>query len=110
MANMPFDQRFGFDTELSVTAAFTGTPQLLGVLTNEPVIILVKNQSNVSVFFADNSGSTKGTTMIAGESFVLDCRANMGRATNGGFPIGTSFYVTGTAGTGAFKVSIVYAR
>ncbi len=110
MANMPFDQNFGFDTELSVTAAFTGTPQLLGTILNEPVILLVKNQSNVSVFFADNPGSTKGTTMIAGESFVLDCRGNMGRAPNGGFPINTSFYVTGTGGTGAFKVSIVYAR
>ncbi len=110
MANMPFDQRFGFDTELSVTASFTGTAQFLGTLTNQPVIILVKNQSTVSVFFADNNGSTKGTTMVAGETFVLDCRGNKGNATNGGFPIGTSLYVTGTGGTGSFKVSIIYAR
>lgn len=110
MANLPFDQRFGFDTELSVSAPFTGTPQLLGTLTNQPVIILIKNQSTVSVFFADNNGSTKGTTMVAGESLVLDCRGNKGNAPNGGFPIGTSFYVTGTGGTGSFKVSIIYAR
>ncbi len=109
MTNLPFDQKFAFDTELSVTAPFTGVAQLLGTLTNEPVIILVKNQSTVSAFFADNSGSTKGTTMAAGESFVLDCRGNKGNAVNGGFPIGTSFFVTGAAGAGAFKVSVIYA-
>jgi hypothetical protein len=109
MANLPFDQNFGFDTELSITAPFTGVPQLLGTLANIPVILLVKNQSDVSVFFADNSGSTKGTTMVASESFVLDFRSNMGRAPIGGFRINTPLFVTGTGGTGVFKVSIIYA-
>lgn len=109
MANAPLDQKLAFDTELSITAAFTGTAQLLGTITNEPVMILFKNQSTVSVFLADNSGSTKGTTMVAGEEIIIDCRANSGKASNMGWPIGTSFFVTGTGGTGAFKVSIIYA-
>lgn len=109
MANLPLDQKLAFDTELSVSAPFTGSAQLLGTLTNEPVLILFKNQSSVSAFLADNSGSTKGTTMVAGESIIMDCRANHGNADNMGFKIGTSFFVTGTGGTGAFKVSVIYA-
>ncbi len=110
MANGPTDQNLIFDTELSVSAAFTGSPQFLGKLVNEPVIMMAKNLSTVSVFFADNSGSTKGTTMAAGEEIIFDCRSNSGRAPNMGFPINTPFYVTGTGGTGSFKVSIIYAK
>jgi hypothetical protein len=111
MVNANFDQNLAFDTELSIAAStFTGSSQLLGTLTNEPVIMLIKNLSSVIVFFADNNGSTKGTTMAAGEEIVLDCRANSGRAPNMGFPINTSFYVTAAAGTGTFKVSVIYAK
>ena len=112
MANLSLDQTLEFDTEMTVSAAFSGTPQLLGTLQNKPVMMLVKNQSTVSVFFADNTGSTKGTTMVAGEEFVLDCRGNHGTASNMGFAVGTSFFVTGTGGAvgGAFKVSILYAK
>jgi len=109
MTNMPNDQKLAFDTEMSVTGAFTGSAQLLGTLVNEPVILIFKNQSTVSVFVADNSGSTKGTTLAIGETMTLDCRANIGIATNMGFPIGTSFFVTGTGGTGSVKVSVIYA-
>jgi len=110
MSNLPFDQNLAFDTELSLSAPFTGTAQLIGVLSNKPVILLVKNQSTVPVFFADNSGSSKGTTMVAGEEFVLDCRGNHGTAANMGFPVQTSFFATGTAGTGAIKISVLYAK
>ena len=110
MTNLAFDKNLIFDTELSVTAPFTGVPQFLGVLQNESVLILFKNQTTVPAFLADNPGTTKGTTMAAGEEIIMDCRANTGIAANMGFPIGTAFYVTGTAGTGSFKVSILYAR
>lgn len=114
MTNLPLDQKLAFDTEMSITAPFTGAAQLLGTLSNEPVILLVKNQSNISVFFADNSGTTKGTTMIAGEEIIFDCRGNKGVAVNMGFPMGTSFFVTGLTGfaaaTGFMKVSILYAN
>lgn len=110
MANLPFDQRLAFDTELSLTGPFTGVSQLIGTLSNEPVLILFKNQSTVAIFLADNNGSTNGTTMVAGEEIIMDCRANHGNAVNMGFPVGTSFFATGTAGTGSVKISVLYAK
>lgn len=110
MSNLSLDQNLAFDTEMTLTAPWTGVPQLLGVLQNKPVIMMLKNQSTVPVFFADNSASVAGTTMVAGEEIVLDCRANHGNASNMGFGIGASFFITGTAGTGSFKVSILYAK
>jgi hypothetical protein len=107
MTNLPLDQKLAFDTELSAT--LNGTTQLLGSLVNLPVLMLVKNQSIEPAFFADNSGLIKGTTMAAGEEIIFDVRANHGVAHNMSFPIGTSFYVTGTAGSGVFKVSLIYA-
>lgn len=110
MPNLSSNQNLAFDTELSLAPAFTNTPQLLGVLANNPVIVLFKNMTNQSIFVADNMGSTKGTTMFAGENFVLDCRSNAGIANNMGFGAGTAFYATvPAAGTGFVKVSILYA-
>jgi len=112
MSDQPFDQRFAWGTELSMTFPPTvgGTPQLVGVLEHEPVIILFKNQSTVPVFISDYPGTERGSTMIAGESFVLDCRGNKGKAVNGGFPVGTAFYATAKGGTGFVKISVVYAH
>ncbi len=110
MTDLALDQNLKWDTELFLVENFTGVPQLIGTLQHNPVIILFKNQSTVSVFISDENGSTKGTTMIAGEHFVLDCRANHGNATNMTFPKGTSFYLTGTGGTGGFKISVLYAK
>lgn len=114
MSNLPFDEKLAFDTELTVETPFTGVAELLGQLTNVPVVLFVKNQTTASVFFADNSGSTKGTTMAPGEEFVLDCRSNNGTARNMGFQIGTALFVTGLYGDDGgtanfFKVSVLYA-
>jgi hypothetical protein len=109
MPNQANNQNLAFDAEMSVSSPLTGVPQLLGILKNKPVILLVKNQTTAVVFFADNSGSTNGTTMIAGEEFILDCRTNVGVASNMGFEPGTPFYITGSGGTGVFKVGILYA-
>lgn len=104
-------QSAAFDTELRVTAPFTGVAQLLGTLTNNPAMLLVKNDSDTTVFFADNNGSTKGTTMVQGERMVLDCTTNRtGNEDTLTFNIGTQFYVTGTGGTGAFRVGVIYAK
>ncbi len=110
MTNLPLDQNLVFDNEMTLTAPWSGVSQFLGTLQNNPVIMLIKNQSTVPVFFADNSGSTAGTTMVAGEEIVLDCRANHGNASNMGFGKGKSFFITGTGGTGAFKLGILYAK
>lgn len=109
MTNRAIDQNLRFDEELEVAGAFTGVPQFVGSLTNRAVLIMFKNQSTVSVFLADNNGSTNGTTMAAGEEIIMDCRANNGISSNMGFPAGTSFFITGTGGTGAFRISSLYA-
>jgi hypothetical protein len=110
VANSPLDQNLFFDTELSLAgASLTGTPVLVGTLANEPVILMIKNQTNQIVFIADNPGTTKGTTMAADEEIIFDCRANAANAVNMGFPIGTSFFATGPAGTGNIKISSIYA-
>lgn len=107
MANSTLDQKLAFDTELTISATtFDGTAKLVGSLTNNPVKIMFKNQTTVSVFLADNSGSTKGTTMAVGEEIIVDCIVQNYRHT---WPKGTAFYVTGAAGTGNFKISIIYA-
>jgi hypothetical protein len=109
--NLPTFQKLKFDTELSLSgASFTGSPVLVGTLTNEPVIIMFKNQSSVAVLVSDENGSTKGTTMAIGEEIIIDCRANKGLAPNMGWPINTSFFLTASVGTGAFKISVIYAR
>lgn len=110
MTNLPKDQRLAFDEELTLAAPFTGVAQLVGVLSNEPVIMFFRNQSTVSVFVADNPGATNGMTMVAGEEIVLDCRSNNGAAINMGFPIATAFYATGTGGAGALRISVLYAK
>ncbi len=108
--NVPTSQNFGFDVELSLNAAsLTGSAVLIGTLSNNPVMIMFKNQTNQIVFLADNSGSTNGTTMAVGEEIILDCRANRGLAPNGSFPANTSFFATGPTGTGVFKISVIYA-
>ena len=111
MANSPTNQNFIFDTELSLAATSfsVGVPVLIGTLENNRVMLLLKNLSNQTVFLSDNPGTTKGTTMVAGEEIILDCRANKGNASNGSFPINTSFYATATVGTGVFKISVIYA-
>lgn len=112
MTNRPFDSGLAFDTELSLSAPFSGATQLIGTLTNIPVILMFKNQSTATVFVSDNPGSTKGTTMIAGEEIIFDCSANGPQACQRGFGIGTNFYCKGPSDggiTGAFKISVLYA-
>lgn len=104
-------QSAAFDTELRVVAPFTGVAQLLGTLVNSPAILFFSNDTDVDVFFADNPGSTKGLTMTAGEKIVLDNTANRtGEVNTLTFNVGTKFYVTGAAGTGTFRVGVIYAK
>jgi len=113
MTNLALNGNFLFDEELSLSSSpdpFTGSPQLIGVLENIPVMLLVKNFTDQTIFLSIDEEGTKGTTMIETECFVLDCRGNKGNASNGGFPIGTSFFATVPEdGLGSVKISIVYA-
>lgn len=102
--------RVGFDTERSVSAPFTGSYQAVGTsLAYNPVVIVFDNQSTVAVSLSVD-GTNVWKTFTAGEAFILDLRANNGIAANYTMDLGTQFYVLGTAGTGDFKIAIIYAR
>lgn len=101
--------RAAADTERSVTGAFTGVAQNLGTpLTVNPIIAIFDNQSTVAIAVA--FGGVTWKTFSAGEALVLDMRGNHGYANSYTFDQGTQFTVTGTGGTGSFRLSILYAR
>lgn len=104
--------QLSFGTELSLAgASMTGSPVLVGTLQEVPSIITFKNDTNQTVFIADNVGSTKGWTMIAGEKIIVDCVTNKGeRASFLAFRKGTQFFATGAAGTGNFRIGVLTAE
>ncbi len=91
-------------TELIVAV---GTNVSVGVLQQNPVIIIFDNQSTTGAVLSINSVSWK--TFAAGEALVLDLRGNHGYAANFTFDIGTQFTVNGAA-NGNFSISYVYAK
>ncbi len=84
--------RVVFDTERTVTGAFTGVAQNLGTpLTSAAVLIIMDNQSTVAVQVVVNGNVWK--TFSAGEALVLDL-----------------FQIIATGGTGIFSLSVLYAK
>lgn len=104
--------QLSFGTELSLSAAsFTGSAVLIGTLLEVPSIITFSNDTDVDVFLADNTGSTKGITLIAGKSIIVDCVTNKGlNASFLGFYKGKKFYATASAGTGTFRIGVFTAE
>jgi len=97
------------DIERSRAGAFSGSFQTLGsVFSHNPVIMILDNQSTVSVEVSFD-GTNTWKTFSAGEALVLDFRANHGMASNFTLPINTQVYVKGTAGIGSFRLSMFYA-
>lgn len=92
-------------TELLV--AMTGSFTLIGVLTQNPVIIIFDNQSTVAIAISTDGGTTTWRTFPAGEALVLDLRGNNGVAANYTFDVGTSFWGNGASGN--FSISYLYA-
>lgn len=111
MVDTPFDERWKYAPELSIAAStFTGATVALGTLIHVPVLMVMQNDTTVSVFLSDDGTSTNGKTFIVGERIVLDIRTNKGNANAAAFPIGTIFSVTGSVGTGTFKISYIYVQ
>lgn len=103
-------QRVGFDTERILAAPFTGVSQTIGTaLTVNPVIIVFDNQSTVSVAISVDGVNT-WKTFVTGEAMLLDLRSNHGIAPNYTIDIGTQFSGIGSAGTGQFSISVIYAK
>jgi len=104
-------QRLGWDTERSLAAtSFNGSSQNIGsALTENPVIIVYDNQTDVAVpLYADG---VLWKTFSAGQCFVEDLRANIGIASNYTIDLGTQFSTNASVGTsGSFRISIHFAR
>jgi hypothetical protein len=98
--------RIQFPAQLSVAAPFSGADQLLGVTTQETIWICYDNQSDVDVDLYVDGVLWK--TFEAGEALVDDCNSNKGNAPVVPIPTGTRFSCLGTAGTGAFRISLKY--
>lgn len=107
MSNL--SQRVGFETERTSSGPFSGSYAKIGtVLANNPVIVIFDNQSTVTVSVSVD-GTNTWHTFPSGEALLLDLRANNGVAPNYTIDAGTQFWVNGTAGTGSFSISILYA-
>jgi hypothetical protein len=101
--------RVGFDVERVLAGPFSGIAQTIGsAITKNPVIIVFDNQSTVSVALSVD-GTNTFKTLVSGEAFVLDLRANIGKAPNYTVDLGTQFFGTGTGGTGNMTVAIFYS-
>ena len=99
-----------FDTERSLAIPSSGTYSTIGnSLSHNPIIIIFDNQGTVtSQLSVDGVNSWK--TFVAGETLLLDLRANAAHAPTFTIPIGTQFYINGAGGaTGNFKISVIYA-
>jgi hypothetical protein len=101
-------QRAIFPNELSAT--MTGSPELIGTLLYNPVILIFDNQSTVEVSISinDDTGSNIWKTFSAGEAVLLDLRCQQGKAPNFTVDLGTAFY--GIGASGDFKISYVAAK
>lgn len=112
MTQVPSSNRLKFGTELRLSAAsFTGSAVLIGALSEVPAIITFNNDTDQTVFVADNTGSTKGLTLTAGEKIIVDCVTNKGgSASYLAFVNGTKFYATAPVGTGAFRIGVLTAE
>ena len=112
MTNANNSQRVGFDTERALAGtSFTGSFQSIGTaLQNNPVVLVLDNQTDVSVGLSVD-GVNIWKTFSASEAFVLDLRANHGVAANYTMDIGTQFSTNASAGTsGSFRISVIYAK
>lgn len=87
-------------------ATMTGSNVVIGTLVESPVIMILDNQSTVSIVISINGVSWK--TFPAGEALVLDFRANHGIASN--FTLDRGTVISGNGASGNFSVSYFYAQ
>lgn len=104
-----FYKRAKFAAQLTIDATtFTGSYQVLGdPITVAPAIIIIQNDTTVDVTLSDD-GTTNGITVPVGVRLVLDMRANHPKDWEFTFPVNTQFYVDAAAGTGNFRMSLIY--
>ncbi len=98
--------------ELTIDAStFTGAAQTLGVFTEPPSMIIIQNDTNVTVSvrrFTDSSQT--GISFGSGTKLVLDMETNRALADFFSFPANTTIQVSGTSGAGDFKIAYIHGK
>lgn len=91
------------------SSAGDATFQSMGTFTENPILLIFDNQSNVAIEITNDITQT-WRTFPAGEAIVLDLRANHGKAYEFSFKKGTEIFASSAAGTGNFSISYIYGR
>ena len=98
--------------ELTIdSATFTGAAQTLGTFAEAPSMIIIQNDSNVTVSlrrFADPTQT--GISFVAGTKLVLDMITNKANAEFFSFPANTPIQLSGAAGVGNFKIAYIHGK
>lgn len=103
-------QKAKFGAEMTRDAAtFTGSFQTLGTFTDTPVKVIIQNDTTVTVTLSDDGGTTSGLSLVTGIRLVLDMQSSKVPSDWWSFRKGQTMSVSGTAGTGLFKISYLYA-
>lgn len=91
------------------SATFTGAYQAVGTpLLHTARVVIFTNGSLVPVTVSWD-GINPHEHVLAGESVPLNVTSNHGIEGRFEVPLGTQFYVLGTASTGLFTISVYYA-
>lgn len=109
---LPNRAQADWGTELSIdSATFTGSPQSMGTFVQPPSMVIIQNDSNVTVSllqFADSSQT--GISLVTGTKLVLDLVTNKANAEFFSFPANTPVQVSGAAGVGNFKIAYIHGK
>lgn len=107
---LPNRVKADFGQELTIDAAtFTGSAQSMGSFSQPPSMVIIQNDTTVTVSirrFSDPSQT--GISFANGVRLVLDMNTNRAMAEFFSFFANNPILVSGAAGTGLFKIAYVY--
>ena len=98
--------------ELTIDATtFTGSNQDLGSFSEAPSLIIIQNDTTVTVSvkrYADPSET--GISFVSGTKLALDMVTNKALADFFSFPANHSIFISAAAGTGNFKIAYIHGK
>jgi len=107
---LPNRVKADFGQELTIdSATFTGSNQSMGTFNQAPSMVIIQNDSTVTVSlkrFSDPSQT--GISFATGVRLVLDMNSNRAMAEFFSFMAAHPILVSGAAGTGLFKIAFIY--
>lgn len=93
------------------SATFTGSAQTLGTFAEAPSMVVIQNDSNVTVSLRRYADPTQtGISFVAGTKLVLDMVTNKANAEFFSFPANTPIQLSGAAGVGNFKIAYIHGK